>query len=140
MKELIIAFLEKNPTKKFLKFTNPSATAHEKFSKKNPDVTLSFFDKIFKEVHLSKLPDELTYNNLSEVISYFPKKYEHGFIRTEIEALLKKYKLSLHKFNKEMGINTAMNINGEIVNYDTDVEMTIRCIIRGRTKNALEWD
>jgi hypothetical protein len=140
MKELIIAFLEKNPTKKFLSYTNPSATAYEKFSKKNPDVSLSFFNKIFKEVHLSHLPDELTYNNLSEIISYFPKKYEHGFIRSEIEALLKKYKLSSSKFNKEMGVNSAMSINNETVNYDTDVEMSIRCIIRGKTKNALEWD
>lgn len=141
-KQLIIDFLTKNPVEKFLKMSEPNAIAFERFSKIHPDISFGYFTKVFNEIEkiMSLMPVKLTTKNLSYVIDNFPRKYEHGFVRAEIGLILKKYKISNSAFNKEMGINTAMIINGETVNYDNDIEKTIQCILQGRTKNSFEWD
>lgn len=85
-------------------------------------------------------PDKLTLDNLTEVIDNFPTKNKRGFTRSETHALLDKYNIDVKVFGKEMGTNTAMVIDGETVSYASDIELTIRCILRGRNKNAFEFD
>lgn len=86
------------------------------------------------------LPEKLTLENLSEMIDAFPKKHKHGFLRIEIESILDRYNIDKKKFYTEMGVNTCMLIDGESVTYDNDVELAIRCVLRGRKKNVFEWD
>lgn len=141
-KRLITKFFEKNPTKRFSKQPDPYKAAYDNFIMKNPEVevSLSYFTKIFNEVHLSVLPDKIDYKNVSEVISAYPRKHIHGFTSTEIDLLLKKYKISRTKFNEEMGVNTAMLIDGEIVSFDTDIELSLRVLLGGRKRNVFEFD
>ena len=86
------------------------------------------------------LPEKLTLENLSEMIDAFPKKHKHGFLRVEIESMLDRYNLDKKKVYTEIGVCTGILIDGEPVTYDTDVELGIRCVLRGRKKNVFEWD
>lgn len=86
------------------------------------------------------LPEKLTLENLSEMIDAFPKKHKHGFLRVEIESMLDRYSLDKKKVYTEIGVNTCMMIDGESVTFDNDVELGIRCVLRGRSKSAFEWD
>lgn len=141
-KKLIIDFLTKNPIEKFLKMSEPQSIAYEQYIKDGGDVSYSYFIKLFNafETAMSNLPDKLTVKNLSEVIDNFPRKHKHGFVASEVDALLKKYGINKKAFSKEMGINTAMVIDGEVVNYDSDIQKSIQCLLQGRTKNVFEWD
>jgi hypothetical protein len=141
-KQMIIDFLTKNPIDKFLKMSEPSAIAFEQFTKVNPDVSYSHFVKVFNaiEIAISNLPVKLTTKNLSEVIDNFPRKHKHGFVSAEIDLMLKKYGIDKKSFNKEMGTNTATVIDGEVVNYNNDIQKTIQCLLEVRTKNVFEQD
>jgi hypothetical protein len=121
--------------------SEPSTIPYKKFSKKNPDVSFKYFNRIFNEMKLNFLPKKLTLQNASEVISIYPTKYGNkGFIKSEIKGLLKMYKINEKTFNTILGVNTAEIINNEIINYKCDIELTIKCILRGRDKSVFEWD
>lgn len=139
-KELITEFFIKNPIHKFNKKSEPSAIAYEKFSNKTPDVSFSYFNRIFNLINLNTLPDVLTLKTLCSVIDNYPTKHKHGFIRSEIDTLLKKYKINTTKFNTNLGMNTCMIIDGDIITYHSDIELALKCTLRGTKKNVFEWD
>ena len=141
-KKQVIEFLTKNPIDKFLKMSEPTDAAFEEFKKIRSDISYSHFVSVFRavEIAMQNLPTELTVKNLSDVIDNFPRKHKNGFVSSEIDAILKKYGINKEVFNKEMGVNTAMLIDGETVSYDTDIQKTLQCLLQGRTKNVFELD
>lgn len=78
---------------------------------------------------------------IKDVIYNYPTKNEHGFTTEEIKKLLKLFGgISVRKFNKKLGIHTAMLIDGEIITYHCDVLMAIRCCLENREQTFAEFD
>lgn len=128
-------------SKKDLKGGTPKRKAAEnKINAKAKTLVADNKKKEAFEKAMSLLPKTLTTKNLSEVIDNFPRKHKHGLVKEEVDVILEKYGVDKKAYAKEMGINTAMIIDGEIVNYDNDIEKSIRCVLEGRTKTVFEWD
>lgn len=84
--------------------------------------------------------NNLTSENLSEFINSYPTKYEHGFLASETNEILEKFKIDKDKFYDTLGINTCMVIEGQTLNYHCDIELALRCVIENRDKTLEEWD
>lgn len=55
-------------------------------------------------------------------------KSKFGLTDNEIKALLKERKINEKDFNKALGINTCMIINGEIITYHTNIDKALRLL------------
>lgn len=55
-------------------------------------------------------------------------KSKFGLTNSEIKALLKERKINEKDFNKALGTNTCMVINGEIITYHTDIDRALRLL------------
>ena len=74
-------------------------------------------------------------------ISEFKTKYPQGFIKSEIEELLKKYPdIDMESYHNATMGNTCMIINEEVIEYHHDIERAIICGIEKRPLRSYEWD
>jgi hypothetical protein len=80
------------------------------------------------------------YQEIQKAVDTYPTKYKKGFIRAEISDLLEKLNINESRFNKAMGVNTCMVIDGNVITYHVDVIKGIVCAIEGRLQNSIEWD
>jgi hypothetical protein len=67
---------------------------------------------------------------ITERVNTYPTKYKKGFIKSEIEELLKEYPVNIDRFNDAMMGHTCAVINNEIIMYHCDVEMAIKYSVR----------
>jgi hypothetical protein len=80
------------------------------------------------------------YKKIEKEVLQFKTKYTNGFIGSEITELLEKLNINEKRFNKAMGVNTCIIIDGQIITYHTDIIKGIVCAIEDRGQNILEWD
>lgn len=80
------------------------------------------------------------YEKIEKAVDTYPTKYRHGFTHTEISDLLENLNINEKKFNKAMGVNTCMLIDGNTITYHTDIIKGIICAIEDREQNNIEWD
>ncbi len=83
---------------------------------------------------------QLNSKNISEIINNYPTKYKEGFMESEVNSLLEKYGLDSKKFYEKLGVNTCIEIDGEILTYHCDIETALFCLIENRDKTIWEWD
>lgn len=78
---------------------------------------------------------------IKEKVYGFKTKNKEGFIKSEIEFLLKDYpNINMDKFNNALIGITCMCINDEIVIYHCDIEKALHCGIENRNLTPEEWD
>lgn len=82
----------------------------------------------------------MEYKKIKDTVYNYKTKNEHGFTKTEIHNLLVELKINEKRFNKALGVNTCMLIDGEVITYHTDVLKGVVCAIENREQNSLEWD
>jgi hypothetical protein len=76
----------------------------------------------------------------SKVYNY-KTKYKEGFIKSEINDLLKDYPdINMDKFDEALYCITCININGEIVIYHSDIYIALINGIENRNLNCYEFD
>ena len=79
--------------------------------------------------------------NIREKVYKFKTKNKEGFIKSEIDTLLKDYPdVNMDKFNSALMCITCMTIDNEIVIYHCDIEKALRCGIENRDLYDSEWD
>lgn len=84
--------------------------------------------------------NKLTSKNLSNFIDTYPTKYQHGFLFIETNEILERFNIDKDAFYTAMGINTCMVVEGQTLNYHSDIELALRCVIENREKKLDEWD
>lgn len=78
---------------------------------------------------------------LKDEIYNYETKYKQGFIREEVEELIKKYStISREKFESALTGITCMMIDGNIIFYHTDIYNALRCGLENRDLTIYEWD
>ena len=79
--------------------------------------------------------------NIREKVYGFKTKNKEGFVKSEIDALLKDYpNINMDKFNSALMGITCMRINNETVIYHCDIDKALRCGIENRNLRGWEWD
>lgn len=79
--------------------------------------------------------------NIREKVYNFKTKNKQGFVKTEIDTLLKDYPdINMDKFNDALMGITVMMVNKEMVIFHCDIEKALRCGIENRGLYAEEWD
>lgn len=82
----------------------------------------------------------MNYKELKDLVYNYPTKYEFGFIRSEMEQLIVKLNLDHLKFNENLGINTCMMIDNEVITYHCDILLAVNLTIENRKAKGHEWD
>jgi hypothetical protein len=80
------------------------------------------------------------YEKIKKEVYEFQTKYTSGFTYSEITELLEKLNINEKRFNKAMGVNTCMVIDGQVINYHADIVKGVICAIEDRGQNIFEWD
>jgi hypothetical protein len=68
--------------------------------------------------------------SITERVNTYKTKYEYGFIKAEIETLLKEYPIDIERFNLSMMGHTCMLIDNETIWYHCDIIKAIKYSIR----------
>lgn len=80
-------------------------------------------------------------NEIHVKVYGYKTKYPEGFIKREIEELLKDYPgIHMDKFNDALMGNTCMMRNNEVISYHCDIEKAIVCGTENRRLRSWEWD
>ena len=77
---------------------------------------------------------------IKDLVYNYKTKYKQGFIKKEIDKLLEELNINENRFNKALGVNTCMLIDGEIITYHNDILKGIICALENREQNSFEWD
>jgi hypothetical protein len=83
---------------------------------------------------------ELTPENLFDFISNYPTKHKQGFLPIETNEILKRFNIDKKLFYEKLGVNTCMVIEEQTVNFKSDIELALRCVLENRDKKIGEWD
>lgn len=79
--------------------------------------------------------------NIEEKVYNFKTKYKEGFVKSEINSLLKDYpNINMDKFNGALMGITGMIINNELVTYHCDIHKALSCGLENRNLHIWEWD
>ena len=79
--------------------------------------------------------------NIREKVYNFKTKNKEGFVKGEIDMLLKDYPdINMNKFNSALRGITCMMVDNETVIYHCDIEKALRCGIENRNLRTWEWD
>lgn len=71
----------------------------------------------------------------------FKTKYKEGFVKSEIEELLKDYPdVNKEKFDDALAGITCMVKDENIVIYHCDIETALKCGVENRDIGSHEWD
>ena len=68
--------------------------------------------------------------SIAERVNNYPTKYEYGFIKAEIEDLLKEYPIDKDRFEYAMMGPTCMLIDNETIWYHCDIIKAIKYSVR----------
>ncbi len=68
--------------------------------------------------------------SITERVNTYKTKYEYGFIKAEIEDLLKEYPIDIERFNQSMMGHTCMLIDNETIWYHCDIIKAIKYSVR----------
>jgi hypothetical protein len=82
----------------------------------------------------------MKYQELQDKVYNYNTKYSDGFIKDEIENLLEELNINEKRFNKALGVNTCMMIDGNVITYHSDILKGVVCALENREQNSLEWD
>ena len=77
--------------------------------------------------------------DIKKIVNEFPTKYSSGFTDEEIADLLEQLNFNEKRFNKAMGTNTVMIIDGNIIHYHTDIESALNQVLNGKSQHPLAW-
>jgi len=83
---------------------------------------------------------ELTPENLFDFISNYPTKHKQGFLPIETNEILERFNIDKKLFYEKLGVNTCMVIEEQTVNFKSDIELALRCVLENRDKKIGEWD
>ena len=79
--------------------------------------------------------------NIKEKVYSYPTKHKEGFLKSEVDALLKEYpNIDMEKFNSALMYNSCLMIDNDIVQYRNDIEKALLCGIEKRNIRQSEWD
>jgi hypothetical protein len=78
--------------------------------------------------------------DIKKIVNKFPTKYSMGFTDEEISDLLEQLNVNEKRFNKAMGVNTVMMIDGNTIHYHTDIESALNQLLNGKSQHPLAWD
>jgi len=68
---------------------------------------------------------------ITERVNTYPTKHKEGFIKSELDELLKEYpNIDMKKFNYSMMGHTGSIIDGEFIVYHCDVEAAIKFSVK----------
>jgi hypothetical protein len=84
--------------------------------------------------------EELTIDNVEDIVYNWPTQHEMGFTGIEINTLLGNYLIDGEKFYDKLGINTVGVVNGQSVTYHCDILKGLRCVLEDRDQTLEEWD
>jgi len=74
-------------------------------------------------------------------VNEFKTKNKSGFIKSEIEEILKDYPgINVDKFNDALLGITCTKVDGELVIYHCDIDKALRCGIENRGLTQEEFD
>jgi len=80
-------------------------------------------------------------NNIKDKVYNYKTKHKYGFVRSEIEDLLKDYPdIDKSKFDDALYGITCMRIDDETVIYHIDIEKALYCGTEKRNLTQEEWD
>jgi hypothetical protein len=68
--------------------------------------------------------------SIAERVNNYPTKHKYGFIKSEIETLLKEYPIDKDRFNLSMMGHTCMLIDNETIWYHCDIIKAIKYSVR----------
>lgn len=75
---------------------------------------------------------------LEQAVYGFKTKNKEGFTNSEMASLLKELKINKQKFNKALGVNTCMIINGEVIIYHTDIISALTQVITNKPQHPMD--
>lgn len=79
--------------------------------------------------------------DIEKAVNTFQTKYEQGFLRQEILALIKTFPgISVKRFNDALYGVTCKTVDGNPVIYRHDVEKALRCGVGDRDLHDYEMD
>jgi|LakMenEpi03Aug12_release.lakeMendotaPanAssembly.Ray.scaffolds.fasta_scaffold2571943_2 hypothetical protein len=78
--------------------------------------------------------------DIKKIVNKFPTKYSSGFTHEEISDLLEQLNVNEKRFNKAMGTNTVMMIDGNTIYYHTDIESALNQVVNNKSQHPLAWD
>lgn len=95
-----------------------------------------------KKNKIELTPAQKLHKEVYDKVYNYKTKHEEGFIKSEIDDLLKDYpNIDMDKFNDAMMGNTCiMNEADGIIIYHCDVEKALICGIEKRGLYSWEWD
>lgn len=80
----------------------------------------------------------LTHEKIKATVHEWPTRYEQGFIRSEIVALLQHLQVSERLFWPELGPNTVMvSESGDSITYHVDIKRALNGLLNG--KKSRSW-
>jgi hypothetical protein len=80
------------------------------------------------------------YNKIKKEVYEFQTKHTSGYTHSEIKKLLEKLNINEKRFKRNLGVNTCMIIDGQVITYRKDILNGIICAIVDREKNIIDWD
>lgn len=81
------------------------------------------------------------YKELEEKIYNYPTKYKEGFIKEEIEEIVKEYpSMNMDKFYEALRGNTCTVREGKMITYHCDILKAVTCGLENRNLTVAEWD
>lgn len=79
--------------------------------------------------------------SIKDKVDNYPTKHKEGFIKSEIDDLLKDYPgINMDRFNDALSGITGMMIDDEIITYHCDIEKALYCGTENRGLRFYEWD
>ena len=80
------------------------------------------------------------YKKIADYVYGYKTKHKEGFIKKEITAILYELNINEKRFKRNLGVNTCMIIDGQVITYRKDILNGIICAIVDREKNIIDWD
>lgn len=79
--------------------------------------------------------------SIKERVYGFKTKHKEGFVKGEIDELLKDYpNINMEKFDNALTGITCALVDNEIVIYHCDIELALRCGVEDRKPRSWELD
>jgi hypothetical protein len=67
--------------------------------------------------------------DVRKIVNDYPTKYSYGFTDEELNSLLKSNDLDIQEVYNNMGVNTCMVIDEQVITYHTDIIRGIQLTI-----------
>jgi hypothetical protein len=82
----------------------------------------------------------LNSNNAEDVIYNYETKHKQGYTPQEIKSFLEKYSIDEDAFYKNLGVNTCMITDGDVITYHCDILKGVLMTIEERGQMPWEFD